>query len=111
MARGSKRMRRTDTDQHSRKLVFLAFSSRPSRLRGESAVPHSPPIRKERKESANKNTFPAAKDLRLSSTECLRATIVILPLPTQQAGTALTQSKDSIRLKKYPVSKAAVSGP
>src|SRR5881296_4296216 len=55
------------------KLVFLAFSLRPSRLRGESAVPHSPPRRKERKVSANKNSFQAAKDLRLrSSTEAWR---------------------------------------
>ena len=50
-------------------LVFLAFSLRPSHLPGESAVPHSPPRRKERKESANKNSFQAAKDLGLSSTD------------------------------------------
>src|SRR5437867_11264926 len=54
--------------RRSRKLFFLAFSLRPSRPRGESAVPHSPPRRKERKESANKNSFQAAKDPRLSST-------------------------------------------
>src|SRR5437867_11057703 len=52
----------------SRKLVFLAFSLRPSRLRGESAVPHSPPRRKERKESAKKNPFQASKNFQLSST-------------------------------------------
>src|SRR5436309_16007943 len=51
------------------KVVFLAFSLRPLRLRGESAVPHSPPKRKERKESANKNSFQAAKDFRVSNTE------------------------------------------
>src|SRR5437867_6630358 len=55
--------------RRSRKLFFLAFSLRPSRLRGESAVSHSPPKRKERKESANKNSFQAAKDLRVSSRE------------------------------------------
>src|SRR5437867_5637482 len=51
------------------KLVFLAFSLRPSRLRGVSAVPHSPPRRKEHKESANKNSFQPAKDLRPGSTD------------------------------------------
>src|SRR5437867_11180543 len=66
MARGSTRMRRIVTDQPSRKLVFLAFSLRPWRLRGEGAVPHPPPRRKERKESANKNSFQAAK---VSSTD------------------------------------------
>src|SRR5207247_10168797 len=50
-------------------LFFLAFSLRPSHLGGESAVPHSPRKRKERKESANTKSFQAAKDLRLSSTE------------------------------------------
>jgi len=50
-------MLRINTKQQSRKLVFLAFSLRPSRLRGESAVPRSPPRREERKESAKKNSF------------------------------------------------------
>src|SRR5437867_7667876 len=57
------------SSQATTKLGFLAFSLRPSRLCGESAVPHSPPRREERKESANKNSFQAAKHLRLSSME------------------------------------------
>ena len=63
-----KDFRFSSTERHSRKLVLLAFSLRPSRLRGESAVPHSPPRRKEREESANKNSFQAAK---VSSTDIL----------------------------------------
>ena len=54
-------------ERRGRKLIFLAFSLHPSRLRGESAVQHLPPRRKERKECANKNSFQAAKDLGLSS--------------------------------------------
>src|SRR2546427_13205130 len=56
----------TRSSRAATKLVFLAFSLRPSRLRGERAVPHSPPRHKERKEFANKNSFQAVKDLRLS---------------------------------------------
>ena len=44
--------------------VFLAFFLRLSRLRGEGAVPHLPPRRKERKESAKQNNLVAAKLLR-----------------------------------------------
>jgi hypothetical protein len=43
------------------KRILLAFSLRPSRLRGESAVRHQPLSREERKESAKKNSFQAAK--------------------------------------------------
>src|SRR5437867_9644289 len=56
------------SSQAATKSVFLTDSLGPSRLRGESAVPHSPPRRKERKVSAKKNSFQAAKDFLLSST-------------------------------------------
>src|SRR5437867_7067163 len=84
--------------RRSRKLFFLAFSLRPSRLRGESAVPHSPPRRKERKESANKNsirrrddglnyicflTAPRTKTFRTSDKNPIRISDVIR---TQTAG-------------------------
>src|SRR5439155_16507259 len=62
------RPKRINTERPSRELDFLAFSLRPSRLRGESAVPHSPPKRRERKESAKKNSFQASKNFQLSST-------------------------------------------
>src|SRR5437867_5747456 len=80
------------------KLVFLALSLRSWRLRGESAVPHSPPRRKERKESANMNaiqcrdaglnyicllTAPRTKTLRTSDKNPIRILDVVR---TQTAG-------------------------
>src|SRR6266581_3092455 len=51
------------------KLKSFAFSSRASRLRGESPAQDSPRSREEREDFAKKNPFLPAKDFRVSSTD------------------------------------------
>src|SRR5213083_2521621 len=60
---------RWNTDKHraATKLKSFAFSSRASRLRGESPAQGSPRSREEREDFAKKNPFLPAKDLRVSS--------------------------------------------
>src|SRR5213592_3900159 len=51
------------------KLKSFAFSSRASRLRGESPAQDSPRSREEREDFAKRNPFLPAKDFRLSIAE------------------------------------------
>src|SRR5213596_1591772 len=64
--------RHRDTESQSSKaatkLKSFAFSSRASRLRGESPAQDSPRSREEREDFAKKNPFLPAKDFRVSST-------------------------------------------
>src|SRR5207245_8290887 len=66
----------TQSSKTATKLKSFAFSSRASRLRGESPAQDSPRSREERKDFAKKNPFLPAKDFRVSSTD-LRSSVFI----------------------------------
>jgi hypothetical protein len=55
----------TQSSNAATKLKPFAFSSRASRLRGESPAPDSPRSREEREDFAKKNPFLPAKDFGL----------------------------------------------
>src|SRR6266581_1103041 len=58
----------SQSSKNATKLESFAFSSRASRLRGESPAQDSPRSREEREDFAKKNPFLPAKDFRVSST-------------------------------------------